>query len=377
MFIDQFSFIIRPDSQYSSVVFYVEDTYYSEINQFIRNNFDKVTEYYVNRKIEFCYLPFLLNNKDSQNVIFYNRPYIKPEFNDQFIRDIYQRIIHQLYRPFRGPGLVMFNSNESFGYPIDEEYFNSSNTDFYLFDPFRQFEKIANQIADQLFFEKSIDEARRYENLKINPKSNIWNDENELVIEETKVYDNHSSEVNIENIPYSDDKFEVEAFQLANEVRDRMLKLKETNSLYLLGDMLEKMLRIPQKLSRIVITRDYQIFLQDYNMKEVFMQPLAKSLYILFLNHPEGILFKKLSDYYNELLIIYRDIYIHENEDRARESIRALTDPTNNSVNVKCALIRAAFLEVIADNLAQNYYVTGKRGKAKKITLDRRLVLFR
>jgi len=53
-----------------------------------------------------------------------------------------------------------------------------------------------------------------------------------------------------------------------------------------------------------------------------------------------------------------------------------MTDPLNNSINEKCSRIRAAFLEVIADDLAQNYYVTGKRGEPKKIMLDRSLVEF-
>ena len=106
------------------------------------------------------------------------------------------------------------------------------------------------------------------------------------------------------------------------------------------------------------------------------MPPLAKSLYILFLRHPEGILFKQLIDYHDELLSIYRNIFVHENIDRAKLSIRAMTDPMNNSVNEKCSHIRAAFLEVIADDIAQNYYVTGKRGEPKKVILDPSMVEF-
>jgi len=53
-----------------------------------------------------------------------------------------------------------------------------------------------------------------------------------------------------------------------------------------------------------------------------------------------------------------------------------MTDPLNNSINEKCSRIRAAFLEVITDDLAKNYYVTGYRGKPKKIVLDRNLVEF-
>ena len=111
-------------------------------------------------------------------------------------------------------------------------------------------------------------------------------------------------------------------------------------------------------------------------MKEIVMSPLPKSLFILFLRHPEGVLFKQLSNYHDELLSIYRNITIRENIDQAIESIKAMTDPLNNSINEKCSRIRAAFLEVIVEDLAKNYYVTGKRGEPKKIILDRTLVEF-
>jgi len=106
------------------------------------------------------------------------------------------------------------------------------------------------------------------------------------------------------------------------------------------------------------------------------MAPLPKSLYILFLRHPEGILFKQLSDFHDELLSIYRNVTVHENIDRAMDSIRAMTDPMNNSINEKCSRIREAFLKVITEDLAQNYYVTGNRGEVKKIIIDRSLVEF-
>jgi len=111
-------------------------------------------------------------------------------------------------------------------------------------------------------------------------------------------------------------------------------------------------------------------------MQEVFIPPLPKSLFILFLRHPEGILFRLLSNYRDELLSIYRNITVHENIDKAKERIKAMTDPLNNSVNEKCSRIRGAFVKVIAEYLAKNYYVTGNRGETKMIILDRTLVEF-
>ena len=59
------------------------------------------------------------------------------------------------------------------------------------------------------------------------------------------------------------------------------------------------------QLSRLLITSDYRFLLTDYGNKEVEMSPIHKALYLLFLNHPDGIESKHLSDHRDELLSIY------------------------------------------------------------------------
>ena len=55
-------------------------------------------------------------------------------------------------------------------------------------------------------------------------------------------------------------------------------------------------------LSPLVITKNYRFLLPDYGNKEVQLSPIHKALYLLFLNHSEGIEFKNLVDYREELL---------------------------------------------------------------------------
>ena len=59
------------------------------------------------------------------------------------------------------------------------------------------------------------------------------------------------------------------------------------------------------KLSRLLITKDYRFVLVDFNRKEVELQPVHKAVYLLFLAHPEGIEFKRLADYREELIRYY------------------------------------------------------------------------
>ncbi|MBO7116423.1 MAG: hypothetical protein J6V87_05190 [Prevotella sp.] len=130
------------------------------------------------------------------------------------------------------------------------------------------------------------------------------------------------------------------------------------------------------QLSRLVITKDYRILLPDYNDIEVKMEPLVKAVYFLFLNHPEGLIFKELADYREELLNIYKKLKPMGLNKRTIQSIEDVTNPLLNSINEKCARIRSAFVKEFDESLAKNYFVSGERGEAKKIALPRDLVIW-
>ena len=130
------------------------------------------------------------------------------------------------------------------------------------------------------------------------------------------------------------------------------------------------------QLSRLIITKDHRILLPDYNNIEVKMEPLVKAVYLLFLKHPEGIIFKGLTDYREEMLDIYKKLKPMGLNKRTIQSIEDVTNPLLNSINEKCARIRSAFVKEFDESLAKNYFVTGERGEAKKIALPRDLVIW-
>lgn len=137
-----------------------------------------------------------------------------------------------------------------------------------------------------------------------------------------------------------------------------------------------KFFKTKAQLSRLVVTSEFRIFLPDYNDIEVKMEPLVKSVFLLFLKHPEGIMFKCLADYREELLGIYRTLKPMGLSKRTMLSIEDVTNPLLNSINEKCARIRSAFVKEFDESLAKNYFVTGERGEAKKIALPRDLVVW-
>lgn len=164
-----------------------------------------------------------------------------------------------------------------------------------------------------------------------------------------------------------------EASGLIDEVRERIKKLEE----YGIGKkLLLKLLEEKPKLSRLVVTQDMRILLPDYNNMEIKLEPINKAVYLLFLRHPEGIMFKYLPDYRKELAEIYQKIKPLGLNERALRSIEDVTNPCLNSINEKCARIRGAFISQFDDEIATHYYIYGWRGEAKKISLPRDLVIW-
>ena len=159
---------------------------------------------------------------------------------------------------------------------------------------------------------------------------------------------------------------------LVEEIKEKAQQLKEYG-------MSEKdimsLLHTEQPLLRLTISKNYKIILGE-ECKEVHMEPLVKAVYLLFLNHPEGIMFKHLTDYRKELTEIYVKLKPYGMSDKVVQSIEDVTNPLLNSINEKCARIRGAFEGQFDDHLARHYYIDGRRGEAKKIALPRDLVVW-
>lgn len=141
------------------------------------------------------------------------------------------------------------------------------------------------------------------------------------------------------------------------------------------------------KLSRLVITKDYRFLLADYQ-KEVELQPVHKAVYLLFLAHPEGIEFKYLRDYREELIDYYMATAKMMDKDKIIEGVNHLVDPLDNAINEKCSRIKKVFLGLMDEYTASYYFISSHTQKhmagssriwyerLKIITLPRELVHF-
>ncbi len=139
------------------------------------------------------------------------------------------------------------------------------------------------------------------------------------------------------------------------------------------------------RLSRLVITADYRFILSDYNNTEVELQPVHKAVYLLFLRHPEGIEFKRLRDYKQELTELYAKTARWMDREKIEDSVEKLVDPLDNAINEKCSRIKKVFLDLMDEYRASYYIISGHTQKhiggrvwyerLKVITLPRELII--
>ena len=300
------------------------------------------------------YLPLLMKRLADKNVLRYRAPYLSDtELASTTIGNdfLLQYLEHPSDRGHIKHGFIrtedIHRGGDGKDKAINRFYPLSSNS--------------TEPIADQLHrIGKQISAEKSQQERLLERKVDSWDDWGDSA--DNGADDHFNSQIGEEN---TDD--------LIEEVKERIAKLRQRGiSQYIL----EQLIHPDDRLSRLVITKDYRILLPDYNDMEIRMEPLIKAVYLLFLNHPEGIMFKCLPDYRQELAQIYVKLKPYGMSDRVLQSIEDVTNPLLNSINEKCARIRGAFVGQFDDHMARHYYIDGLRGEAKKIALPRNMVVW-
>ncbi len=321
-------------------VIYVESEYNEKINRFIQTNYETIRNCYKRGGWEFCYMPYLAKDLTSADAIDYYAPYSNGTNSIDFKSDfILEYMTNPQNRDKVSPSLLYYS-------------------DIFAEEDACIFRGIS--LDDESYF-KSKDLSEVFNRILVDSDTGL---RYRMAREEDR-YEDFDNYVKAE-IP---DK---ETQQLLWDIEMRIKDLKQRGvSVYVLEQLINK----PEKLSRLVITSDYRILLPDYNNTEIKMTPLVKAVYLLFLRHPEGIIFKHLMDYRDELKDIYKKVKVGDKWIFSqRRSIEDVTDPTKNSINEKCARVREAFVTRFDERLAQHYIITGERGEPKRITLPQDLI---
>ena len=124
----------------------------------------------------------------------------------------------------------------------------------------------------------------------------------------------------------------------------------------------------------LFIDKCYTIRLGGADGQLLQLRPLVKTLFILFLKHPEGILLKQRDCYRGELEKIYSTINPNADRDDVKARIARLVDLQDNSFSEKASVLNARLEELLPEGIVSDYQIQGYNGCPRKILLNPLLV---
>ncbi len=326
-------------------VIYIENEYNEKINRFIQTNYAAICSYFQRQGWEFCYLPYLAKDLTSAGATNYYAPYSEEANAITFKNDFLLGFMANPENRGKVPPSLVYYSDVFAkkdacifrGISFDDEAFLGTEN---LSDVL---EAILDDISNN------------------SPDSGI----------QFRIVSRDDWDADIDDYV----KAEIPDEETRKLLRDIEWRIKDLQQRGVSTYILEQLINKPEKLSRLVISSDYRILLPDYNNMQIQMTPLVKAVYLLFLRHPEGIIFKHLMDYRDELKDIYKKIKGDRWIFTQIRSVNDATDPMKNSINEKCARIREAFVTKFDERLARHYIITGERGEPKRITLPQDMIV--
>ena len=408
----------RPDH---NQVFYIENGYDTDANDFIRSRYFDLKSMFAHIGMDFYYLPYLLREHDIEAKVRYYAPYLSPKL-------LVKEVQSNAFVPYISDSDTKLNLKPSFIFEGTQEEYSGdarflqvklSDIDFTKSDALDGLMRQIMQSREAYYLEMMRNEARHYESAvcydmrqmdesdscemsmpspsaapsfdiesfeeersaRHKPKASKSNtgmlgrilrrfgleEDNSLVESD----DYQAPEKTEEEL--AEEQSLIETAKVLRELRMTVQRLRlEGVSLMAIHEFIDKQ----EPLSRMVITPDYRIFLPDYNDMEIEMGALPKAIYFLYLRYPEGIIYKHMQDYYNELLNIYKQLRPNTDEARLNITITKVVNPLGNALNENIARIRKAFVEKFDEHLANNYIITGERGSQYSIPLDRDLIIW-
>lgn len=375
----------KPESQQ---VIFINQTENASLDDFFRRNLAEVEQRFQQYERTFIFLPQLLTEDYLTTLLTYNRP----EVTQKSIRDkVADFDVQQIYSKFvtldemhEARQFVMEFVKQMFEHKCVKKRPKTSHTGLVFYEKSML---VRDDDWDDVFLRME-EEVAHYAFATLEEGSDKY------IFEQLELFFQHYypgkyaelhgdsmynrgeqlfhvcySRIDTDNT--SDERFPKDAYELSQEIRERVAKLRSMGVNEL---VIKSLFYDPVKPSRLRITADNRILLPDYQNMEIKMGPLPKAVFFFFLRHPEGIIFKHLVNHREELLELYCRTSGREADAEMRESIQSLTNPLSNSINEKCSRIREAFLKELEERLATPYVVTGDKATPKRIKLPRKLL---
>ena len=166
---------------------------------------------------------------------------------------------------------------------------------------------------------------------------------------------------------------------IRNKISDKTIILQ----VYRIMDHIQNQLRfrlrfdLLQQPSRIVINpANEPLQFLDIDNSTLRLSPIQKTIFILFLENPDGIFFNRIDEHRDRIGQIYDQAGHNFTLANKKNTLDKITDQTENRLSETISQIRKKLNDHLGNELARNYYIDGPNGGAKKIMLNRELVIW-
>jgi hypothetical protein len=166
-----------------------------------------------------------------------------------------------------------------------------------------------------------------------------------------------------------------DAKAVIKDIESRLAELKDSGQLLFVIPILKELLdkqteKVDFKsISKIKIDKQNKILL-PYFKKEVELSHLTKSVYFLFLKHPEGISLKELGNYRKELITIYTSVSNQLDHDKMTKSIDDVINIETKAIYTHLSRIKSAFYKIMDATHANRYIVSGSGEEKRKVLFN-------
>lgn len=340
-------------------VVYVETEYNNPLNSFICNNMEYIRKGFLERNYHFVYIPELKNLSDEDLACAF--PLDTASMTDEIRNDIRNITTEQFTRLFVSLIDMDFSGSKAgllrlelyhgeIEYGISDIDYSKSR--FVYVD-------LQNCCPDNI--KKAFEEYFEFYATELKSGLYCVRPREEYPLDDWQKGESDGNQNDIPDYLFYYDQQKM--LSIAEEIRQRVEILKQGGYiellLHTLGADLVKQINDSRKtatpLMHLNISDNLRIFIPELDNREMKMPALARALYVFYLRHEEGVEFKFLSEFTEELFSLYRLASNRLDDSRLRTTVDSLVNPTENKINECVSRIKTAFLSVMDEYAARNY----------------------
>ena len=357
-------------------VIYFEKEHNKELNHFIRDNHDDIKAKFTAVGLNFIYPPFIKVSEIQVEAIL---SYYNPQFNYYQIPTLAKKSFGQklldnaLQNAFQDFDKILDVNNTETHKVNSEELLNLLEYECHIRSGLLFFKFNSGIIGVSDYFHSNsnynyelyFEEAIKY--LSINE----W--------EDFALGDGMIGSF-LPAIDYTE-QLDDDAKEVVQELENKLAQLKDSGQLLFLIPVLKDLLyKLSQKIDFNSISKmeiDFHNNIQlPYFKKEVELSHLTKSIYFLFLKHPEGINVKELSNYKKELLTIYTSVSNQLDYDKMAKSVDDVVNLETKAIYTHLSRIKSAFYKIMDASFAKYYIVSGSGEEDRKVLFETKDIIW-